>query len=34
MANDRINDLSLLNKYQALLIENDKLKAENKRLKA
>ncbi|MHB1688845.1 MAG: TOTE conflict system archaeo-eukaryotic primase domain-containing protein [Ignavibacteriaceae bacterium] len=34
MANDKINDLSLLNKYQALLIENDKLKAENKRLKA
>lgn len=34
MVTDKINDLSLLNKYQDLLIENDKLKAENKRLKA
>lgn len=34
MYNDKINDLSLLNKYQDLLIENDKLKTENKRLKA
>ncbi len=34
MYNDKINDLSLLNKYQSLLIENDKLKAENKKLKA
>lgn len=33
MADDKINDLSLLNKYQSLLIENDKLKTENKRLK-
>ena len=34
MANDKVDDLTLLNKYQSLLIENDKLKAENKRLKA
>jgi hypothetical protein len=29
MVNDKRYDLSLLNKYQALLIENDKLKTEN-----
>ena len=34
MPNDKVNDLSLFNKYQSLLIENDKLKVENKRLKA
>ena len=34
MRNDEINYLSILNKYQTLLIENDKLKAENKRLQA
>ncbi len=33
MNNDQIKDLLLLRKYQALLIENDKLKAENKKLK-
>ncbi len=33
MANDKIQDFSLLKKYQALLIENDRLKAENKKLK-
>ena len=29
MTDDKIYDLTLLKKYQALLIENDKLKAEN-----
>ncbi len=33
MTNDRKNNLTLLSKYQALLIENDKVKAENKKLK-
>ena len=33
MNNDQIKDLLLLRKYQALLIENDKLKSENKKLK-
>ncbi len=33
MNNDQIKELSLLRKYQALLVENDKLKAENKKLK-
>ncbi len=33
MNNDHIKELSLLKKYQALLVENDKLKAENKKLK-
>jgi hypothetical protein len=34
MPPDKINDLFILNKYQALLIENDKLKIENKKLQA
>jgi hypothetical protein len=34
MTNDKSNKLSLLNKYQSLLIENDRLKNENKKLKA
>ena len=33
MTDDMINDFTLLNKYQALLIENDKLKAVNKKFK-
>ena len=33
MIDDKINNLSLLTKYQAVLIENDKLKAENKKLR-
>ena len=33
MTDDKINNFSLLNRYQSLLIENDKLKAENKKLK-
>jgi len=33
MTDDKKNSLSLLDKYQSLLIENDKLKAENKKLK-
>src|SRR3990172_3582467 len=33
MTNNKSNKLSLLNKYQSLLIENDKLKAENKKLR-
>lgn len=34
MSNDKSNKLSLLHKYQSLLIENDRLKTENKILKA
>jgi hypothetical protein len=34
MTTNKADNLSLLNKYQILLIENDRLKAENKKLKA